>query len=41
LHADKAMGAELGARARSYAETTFDLGTIADRFERVLERATC
>lgn len=41
LHADKAMGAELGARARSYAETTFDLGTIADRFEQVLERATC
>ncbi len=41
LHADKAMRAELGARARSYAETTFDLGTIADRFERVLERATC
>jgi glycosyltransferase involved in cell wall biosynthesis len=41
LHADKAMGAELGARARSYAETTFDLGTIADRFAQVLERATC
>ena len=41
LHADRAMGAELGARARSYAETTFDLGTIADRFEQVLERATC
>ena len=41
LDADKAMGAELGARARSYAETTFDLGTIADRIEQVLERATC
>jgi glycosyltransferase involved in cell wall biosynthesis len=41
LHADNAMRAELGARARSYAETTFDLGTIADRFEQVLERATC
>ncbi len=27
-------------RARSYAETTFDLEEIADRFEQVLERAT-
>jgi len=39
LRADEGMRAQLGARARSYAETAFDLGTIADRFEQVLERA--
>ena len=30
---------ELGRRARAYAEGTFDIETIADRFESVLERA--
>jgi glycosyltransferase involved in cell wall biosynthesis len=31
--------AELGARARAYAEATFDAGAIAERFETVLEEA--
>jgi colanic acid biosynthesis glycosyl transferase WcaI len=39
LHADEGLRAELGGRGRLYAETTFDLGRIADRFEQVLERA--
>ena len=39
LRTDEGLRAELGARARSYAETTFDLARIADRFEQVLERA--
>jgi colanic acid biosynthesis glycosyl transferase WcaI len=30
--------AQMGARARAYAERTFDLGTIADRFESLLGR---
>jgi len=38
LYADEGLRAELGGRARSYAETTFDLARIADRFEQVLER---
>jgi glycosyltransferase involved in cell wall biosynthesis len=38
LHADEGLRAELGGRARSYAETVFDLERIADRFEQVLER---
>lgn len=38
LHADEGLCAELGRRARSYAEATFDLERIADRFEQVLER---
>ncbi len=38
LHADERLRSELGRRARSYAEATFDLEQIADRFERVLER---
>jgi len=31
---------ELGGRARAYAETAFDIGAIADRFEAVLDEAT-
>lgn len=38
LHADSSRRAELGRSARAYAETTFDLTRIADRFEQVLER---
>lgn len=33
---DAAWRAELGARARQYAEANFDIQTIADRFEAVL-----
>jgi colanic acid biosynthesis glycosyl transferase WcaI len=36
LHADPSRRAELGRSARAYAETTFDLARIADRFEQVL-----
>lgn len=36
LLADSGWRAELGRAARSYAETAFDLGRIADRFELVL-----
>jgi colanic acid biosynthesis glycosyl transferase WcaI len=39
LRADEGRRQELGARARSYAEATFDLEQIADRFEQVLERS--
>lgn len=39
LHADASLRTELGNRARSYAEAAFDLETIADRFEQVLEAA--
>jgi glycosyltransferase involved in cell wall biosynthesis len=39
LRADAPTRTELGHRARSYAETTFDLEQIADRFEQVLEAA--
>jgi glycosyltransferase involved in cell wall biosynthesis len=38
LRADSELRAELANRARAYAETTFDLDRIADRFEQVLER---
>lgn len=38
LHADEGLRLELGRRARSYAETAFDLTRIADQFEQVLER---
>jgi glycosyltransferase involved in cell wall biosynthesis len=38
LLVDSGRRAELGRAARSYAETTFDLDRIADRFEEVLER---
>lgn len=36
---DGAARAEMGLRARSYAEQAFDISDIADRFESVLERA--
>ena len=36
LHADAGLRAELGRRARSYAESAFDLSAIADRFEQIL-----
>jgi colanic acid biosynthesis glycosyl transferase WcaI len=39
LLADPGLRAELGRAARAYAERTFDLGAITDRFEQVLERA--
>ncbi len=39
LVSDPVARAEMGARARGYAERTFDLATIADRFENVLNRA--
>lgn len=39
LHADAPTRTELGQRARSYAEATFDLERIADRFGQVLEAA--
>jgi putative colanic acid biosynthesis glycosyltransferase WcaI len=38
LLADSERRAELGRAARSYAEATFDLDGITDRFEEVLER---
>jgi len=38
LLADSGRRGELGQAARSYAETTFDLAEITDRFEEVLER---
>jgi glycosyltransferase involved in cell wall biosynthesis len=37
---DEALRAELGLRARAYAETAFNVDAIAARFERVLEEAT-
>jgi glycosyltransferase involved in cell wall biosynthesis len=36
---DEKLRAELGSRARAYAEATFDPGLVAERFEEVLERA--
>lgn len=39
LRADAALRDELGRHARAYAESTFDRGRIADRFEQVLERS--
>jgi len=40
LVADDALRARLGANARRYAETAFDIEAIADRFEPVLQAAT-
>ena len=37
LQADAGLRAKLAGRARAYAEATFDLDRIADRFEQVLE----
>jgi glycosyltransferase involved in cell wall biosynthesis len=39
LLGDGGRRAELGGRARAYAEAAFDVGEIAGRFEAVLERA--
>jgi glycosyltransferase involved in cell wall biosynthesis len=39
LRGDPQRRAKLGEAARAYAETTFDLDAITDRFEEVLERA--
>lgn len=36
---DPSRRAELGKRARTYAETSFDIDVIAGRFEKVLEEA--
>ena len=36
LLADDELRARLGAAGRAYAERTFDIGTIADRFDDVL-----
>jgi colanic acid biosynthesis glycosyl transferase WcaI len=36
LAEDAELRASLGAKARQYAEATFDIGKIADRFEAVL-----
>jgi colanic acid biosynthesis glycosyl transferase WcaI len=38
LRTDAELRGELGRRARSYAESAFDLAAIAERFEAVLER---
>lgn len=40
LLGDSGLRAELGGRARAYAEASFGVDAIADRFEAVLERAT-
>jgi glycosyltransferase involved in cell wall biosynthesis len=39
LLADQSRRDELGARARAYAATSFDIAEIAGRFESVLEAA--
>jgi hypothetical protein len=39
LAEDPEWRATLGARARQYAEATFDIEKIADRFEAVLTKA--
>lgn len=39
LRTDPALRAQFGANGRAYAEKTFDLKTITDRFERVFEAA--
>jgi colanic acid biosynthesis glycosyl transferase WcaI len=36
---DADLRSELGARARAYAEAAFDVDSVADRFEQLLERA--
>ena len=36
LLGDAGLQERLGAAARAYAERTFDIGTIADRFEEVI-----
>ncbi len=39
LRSDRWLRADAGARARSYAEVTFDTATITDRFEQVIDHA--
>jgi hypothetical protein len=39
LRSDRWLRSDSGARARSYAEATFDTATIADRFEQVIDHA--
>jgi colanic acid biosynthesis glycosyl transferase WcaI len=39
LLADESLRVEFGGRARRFAEATFDIRTIADRFEAVFEQA--
>jgi glycosyltransferase involved in cell wall biosynthesis len=39
LVADAARRSELGRNARTYAERTFHIGSIAERFEAVLQAA--
>ena len=39
LREDTELRAELGGRARAYAQTAFDIDSVAARFEEVLERA--
>ena len=39
LREDGELRAELGGRARAYAQTAFDIDSVAARFEEVLERA--
>jgi glycosyltransferase involved in cell wall biosynthesis len=36
---DGALRAELGGRARAYAEGAFDIGSVGTRFETIIERA--
>jgi len=35
---DASLRGEAGMRARTYAERTYDISSIADRFERLCER---
>src|SRR5207248_10880749 len=39
LREDTELRAELGGRARAYAESAFEIDSVAGRFEDVLERA--
>lgn len=39
LLADHVLRAEMGHRARAYAESTFSIATVADRFEAVISQA--
>jgi glycosyltransferase involved in cell wall biosynthesis len=39
LVSDGALRAELGGRARAYAEATFDIGSVGTSFETIIERA--
>jgi glycosyltransferase involved in cell wall biosynthesis len=39
LRSDASLRSDSGARARSYAEATFDTATVTDRFEQIIDRA--